>query len=297
VVTAGGRRVLLVGVMSPKFATSDLQVREPRQAVLDAIAPAKGAYDSLVVLAYLPTEELESLAAALPEADVVVGGPTGQAVAPRKVGPTLLASATNKGKFLVELSHAGPGGGWDGKVVEMAATFSDDPGQQAGVETYLAELTQRDFPAQATGLAAALPPGVPESYRIAGSAACLSCHKEDHSVWAHSKHSHAWDTIQAKGFHVDSYCQSCHTTGYGLPGGFESRKASAALVGVGCENCHGPSQSHATNPKVRTTFAAADQCVTCHDHENSPSFAYPAYWPRVQHGKGAKPQAAQAGVR
>ena len=121
--TAGGRRVLLVGVMSPKFATDGLQVRDPRQAVLDAIAPAKGKYDSLVVLAYLPHEELESLAAALPEADAVVGGPTGQAVAPRKVGPTLLASATNKGKFLVELSHArrrrrvGRQGRRDGRLV------------------------------------------------------------------------------------------------------------------------------------------------------------------------------------
>jgi hypothetical protein len=278
--------------MSPKFAVDGLQVREPRRAVLDAIAPASGAYDSLVVLAYLPQDELEALAASLPEADVVVGGPTGQAIPPRKVGPTLLAAATNKGKFLVELTHAE--GGWGGKVVEMAATFADDPGQQEGVRTYLAELTQRDFPAGRTGLAPNLPPGLPDSYRVAGSASCVTCHKEDHSVWAHSQHSHAWDTIQAKGFHVDSFCQSCHTTGYGLPGGFESRKTSAGLVGVGCENCHGPSQAHAKNPKTRTTFAAADQCVTCHDHENSPGFAYPVYWPRVQHGKGAKAVATPA---
>src|SRR5688572_27376155 len=73
VATAGGRRVLLVGVMSPKFAADGLQVRDPRRAVLDAIAPASGTYDSLVVLAYLPQDELEALAASLPEADVVIG--------------------------------------------------------------------------------------------------------------------------------------------------------------------------------------------------------------------------------
>ena len=39
----------------------------------------------------------------LPEADAVIGGPTGQSIVPTAVGPTLLAAATNKGKFLVEL--------------------------------------------------------------------------------------------------------------------------------------------------------------------------------------------------
>ena len=45
----------------------------------------RGAYDALVVLAYLPVDELNALAAALPEADAVIGGPTGQAVEPQAV--------------------------------------------------------------------------------------------------------------------------------------------------------------------------------------------------------------------
>ena len=54
--------------------------------------------------------------------------------------------------------------------------------------------------------------------------------------------------------------------------------------GVGCENCHGPSAAHVANPKTRTPFTAADQCVRCHDQENSPKFNYAEYWPRVKHG-------------
>jgi hypothetical protein len=269
--------------------------------VLDATSAKKGQYDSLVVLAYLPQDELEQLTAALPEADAVIGGPTGQAMVPRKVGPTLLAAATNKGKFLIELSASsgGSAGAWDGKVVELSASFADDPAQQAGVKTYLAALEAKDFPASQTGLGLPLPPTVPADYKVAGSAACVSCHQPDNTVWAHSKHAHAWDTIQAKGFHVDSYCQSCHTTGFGLPGGFASRADAKSLGGVGCENCHGPSLAHVKNPKTaRTTFAAADQCARCHDHENSPNFAYPVYWARVQHG-GAKTVTASstAGTR
>jgi len=93
------------------------------------------------------------------------------------------------------------------------------------------------------------------------------------------------ETLRQKGFHVDPYCQSCHTTGYGLPGGFEKLSTSAARFDVGCENCHGPSAAHVKDPKRHTPWIASDQCTRCHDHENSPRFDYAAYWPRVAHGK------------
>jgi hypothetical protein len=114
----------------------------------------------------------------------------------------------------------------------------------------------------------------------------MKCHAEDHGAWEQSKHTHAWQTLSAaNGFHVDPFCQQCHTTGYGLPGGFESRAATPVLVSVGCENCHGPSAAHAARPQVHTPFAAADQCTRCHDHENSPKFEYNKYWGRIRHGK------------
>jgi hypothetical protein len=287
-VERGGRTLAVVGVTSPRFATDAVRVGDPRQAVLSTIAPLKGRYQSLIVLAYLPDDEFQALAASLPEADVILGGPTGQAIAPRRVGPTLLAAATNKGKFLVQLESppaAEGSSGWSGTVVELDKSYADDPGQLANLQTYLATLERRDFTAAQSGCAPPLPPGAPADYRIAGSASCVTCHKADHDTWVHSKHAHAWQTLVEKKFHVDPYCMQCHTTGFGLPGGFVSRTRSAAdLGGVGCENCHGPSQAHVTNPKTRTTFAAADQCVRCHDHENSPTFAYAAYWPRIRHG-------------
>ncbi|MFO7899546.1 MAG: hypothetical protein R6V58_10875 [Planctomycetota bacterium] len=95
---AGGRRVTVVGVVAPRYATADVDVTAPRQAILDATSKA-GPADLLVVLAYLPEEELRELAELLPEADLVVGGPTGQPIAPRRVGPVLaLLSAPRGGK-------------------------------------------------------------------------------------------------------------------------------------------------------------------------------------------------------
>jgi Cytochrome c554 and c-prime len=289
VVERSGLKVAITGVLSPRYASRSCVVEDPREAVLRVAAQVKGRTDRLVVLAYLPPDELRALAAELPEADAVVGGPTGQAMAPQPAGSTTFAAATNKGKFLVRLD------GWRaralaGEVVELTPAYADDPDQQANVRRYLEELGDRDIPAANSGLAPPLPTRPPAGYRVAGSAACQQCHDKDCTSWAGSGHAHAWQTLADRGYHVDSYCQQCHTTGFGLPGGFESARRAGELHSVGCESCHGPSQAHVKNPKARTTFAARDQCATCHDRENSPTFAYDTFWPKVRHGEPAKPQ-------
>ncbi|MEL6110560.1 MAG: multiheme c-type cytochrome, partial [Planctomycetota bacterium] len=83
---------------------------------------------------------------------------------------------------------------------------------------------------------------------------------------------------------VDPACQRCHTTGYGRDGGFFSHRDSTGLVNVGCENCHGPSSRHVARPTVKTPYEARAQCIQCHDHENSPSFEYDAFWKKITHG-------------
>src|SRR5205823_426640 len=105
------------------------------------------------------------------------------------------------------------------------------------------------------------------------------------AVWNDSNHAYAWRTLLADEAHVDPACQLCHTTGYGLPGGFESlaknaarhaggggwvseygdnirfeKAQRAARTAVGCESCHGPSQAHVDRPKQRTPFIAREQC-------------------------------------
>ena len=94
----------------------------------------------------------------------------------------------------------------------------------------------------------------------------------------------SWHSLQTTGAQVDPACQRCHTTGYGLSGGFETIATSQSLVSVGCENCHGPSQQHAAEPTIRTPYVAKEQCISCHDHENSPEFEYDTYWDEIIHG-------------
>ncbi len=87
IVEAAGRRLALVGVLSERYAAGKLHIKPPRQAILETAQQAAGRYDALIVLAYLPEDELRDVAQSLPEADAIVGGPTGQPIAPRKSVP------------------------------------------------------------------------------------------------------------------------------------------------------------------------------------------------------------------
>ena len=286
VVELDGRKIAVVGCLSPTYATAELNVSEPKSAVLSALAELDARCDAIVVLAYLDENELPELAASLPEADLVLGGPTHQPVAPRASGPTTWAAATNKGKFLVHLRRQAKNHPrWKGEVVELGPDWDDDERQVANLDRYHQELAKVDFRASQTGLAPELPADLPSEFRVAGTDNCTRCHANDCQTWSESPHGRAWATLVDKKSQFDPYCQQCHTTGYGLPAGFDSIARSPTRIEVGCESCHGPALAHVEQPRTATLYAAADRCTHCHDRENSPEFDYAAYWPQIEHGE------------
>jgi hypothetical protein len=297
--TLGGQRIAILGVLSPqspKLDKSKVKAEAPREAILASLRQLKGKYDRLVILAYLAEDELLELASNLPEADAVIGGPTGQSITPRMVGPTLVAAATNKGKFLAQITVPALGSpqAWQGEIIELNERFANQPEQEANLQKFYVALEQADFTPEQTSFTPDLPADPPADFRVAGSAACRECHAAEHAAWEKSTHSHAWKSLTTTRAHVDADCQRCHTTSYGYPGGFVSAGRSLALVGVGCESCHGPSAAHARSAEVHTHFyRQADQkCTQCHDRENSPQFVYDDYWSRIAHGTKA-PQGSQ----
>jgi hypothetical protein len=263
--------------------------------VLNALHDAAGRYDSAIVLAYLPAEELEALAHELPEVDAVVGGPTLQSIPPHKSGPTLVTSVTNKGKFLATLHWTRPrdksaagSDEWNAEIVEVAAPLADDPKQLAGVRRFEEALARRDFAPAEAGFAVMTPESQAADFAVAGSETCRKCHAAESKACNASRHHGAWQSLVAKGFSADAFCQRCHTNAYGLPGGFVSARRTPERVNVDCESCHGPAAAHVKDPKNRTPFTAREQCTRCHDRENSPQFDYDTYWPRIEHGSPAK---------
>ena len=289
IVEAAGRRLAIIGVLSDQYATVKIHVKPPRQAILQSVQQAAGSYDSLIVLAYLPEDELRELAQSLPEADAIVGGPTGQPIPPKQIGPVLLTSAANKGKFMARLDAPPPGSahGWTGSIVELSDRYADDPRQTANIEEFHRELARRDFRPDQTSLVQPLRANMPRDFAVAGTDTCQECHADDCSLWRKSKHALAWTALKQKNAQFDPDCQRCHTTGYGLPGGFASVRSGGRLTDAGCENCHGPSKAHVKNPNVLTAYyaQAKDRCISCHDRENSPEFNYDKYWAQIVHGE------------
>jgi hypothetical protein len=289
IVTAGGTKIAVTGLLSRKYARSGIWIDDPVESLLRLTKSLKGQYDQLLVLAYLPEEELEDLVKRVPEADMVVGGPTRQTIAPRRAGPSIWGATTNKGKFLVSLNRPTAGAPWEGSIVELNDAIADDDTQTQNLKRFRRELARIDFTADQTSFAPKLPGELPDDYQVAGSESCVKCHANDCTAWVGTKHGHAWQTLLDKESQMDPYCQHCHTTGYGLPGGFRSIAASAARVNVGCESCHGPAQAHVNTPTVHTLYDARDRCLQCHDHENSPQFKYDDFWSQITHGEPATP--------
>jgi hypothetical protein len=297
VITAAGYKLALIGVSSDREPLEHLRIDPPREAILATLAEIDDPYDWLVVLAFLGEDELRELAENLPEADVILGGATRQSVPPYSLGPTLLAAASNKGKFLAVVSAPAAALRFgEGAIVEMTGEIPDDAQQVDNLHQFYELLAERDLTAADTPFRPLLPAVLPEQFRIAGSARCAECHLHDCQVWEASGHAHAWHSLRQTGAHVDSYCQQCHTTGFGLPGGFHSARTSVEQVAVGCESCHGPCEAHAAAPHVRTAYSglARNQCGSCHDRENSPNFVLEEYWAQVRHGTDGDSAAPQS---
>jgi len=282
-IVAKDKTFLVVGVMDPKFADENVLVTDPYQAILNVLDSHKS--DGVIVLAYMERDALMELAGQLPEVDVILGGPTGQTIAPIRKGATLVMSATNKGKFIAHVCYRpDQSPRWSGAIVEVDDSFANDPLQIENLASFHRKLGDADFDSVTTGLKRQSQFQFVADLKYAGNAACVACHAQDCQQYAASKHAIAWETLVAKNSHVDPYCQQCHTTGYGAPSGFRTIAESVSLVNVGCESCHGPSMAHVATPKTRTPFSAKDQCVVCHDQENSPEFQYDEYWKKIIHG-------------
>jgi len=98
---------------------------------------------------------------------------------------------------------------------------------------------------------------------FAGVKKCKSCHFKRWNTWRKTKMAKAFDSLKPgvkseektklkfdpnKDYTKDPTCLGCHTSGYGIPGGYivpadgdaEEKKQAEDNAGVTCEACHGP---------------------------------------------------------
>lgn len=114
-----------------------------------------------------------------------------------------------------------------------------------------------------------------------GSEACRQCHEEEYTSFVlYAKKSNSYRSIERleKGLSEEDLrkCYSCHTTGYGRPGGFVSVGETPGLKNAGCEVCHGPGGLHVQTgrPADIKGELTREDCEACHTSERVRAFRY-----------------------
>ena len=149
---------------------------------------------------------------------------------------------------------------------------------------------------------------LPTDAEYVGSAACQSCHEAEHATWSDQPHARSLASLESKGKAADTACLTCHTTGFGRPGGFPEDGAPADhpdLASVGCESCHGPGGEHVKDDVAKrgSILALADKCDSCvilqicgscHDDANDPGFEFEVQ-DKIERQRHGSPPSEQAG--
>ena len=320
VVEIGGLRIGITAVLGDSKAggiRNDAIEIAPAESALAEIAALlqQGNCDHQVLLSWATPEETRSLAAAYPQFDIVVTA--GGADEP----PAQLPELPNGGR-LVELGHKGmyavavgffPGSDqpFRSQRVPLDARWGEAREMIQLLASYQRQLESLGL--EGLGLTAMRHP---TGRRFAGSAACSDCHAYAYEVWEGSSHAVALTTLEEQDPRRDGdpECLSCHVVGWApqrfepFEGGFLSMAKTPHLAHNGCENCHGPAAAHAAVERgdVRASLAERDRlreelvltlgtpegkqravnnCLECHDLDNSPQFDFDEYWPSVDHSE------------
>ncbi len=173
---------------------------------------------------------------------------------------------------------------WD--LVGLEQEMPEVPEISALVAAYNARNAQREAGLMAGVTAVeAPPPGSP----YVGLKVCVVCHQEQNAVWVRTKHAHAMESLKRTNQGLDRECISCHTTGFGEPGGFREPSTMGGFLEVQCEACHGPGRNHVQSNGGRGTIQRSTPeatCLRCHTPELTPQFRFTRDREHIRHWKG-----------
>lgn len=320
-VEAGGKTIAITSLLDRGTLraepTDEIEIGDPIEAAREVMSEleATGA-DFKVLMFYGDEAAAVSLAQAVPGFDLLVvsGGDGEPLYRPRTIpdSSARLIVTGNKGMY-VGLVGIDPDGGLKYARVPLTHEFEDAPEMRRLMADYQNQLQEVGL--EGLGLR---PIGHPSGESFVGSETCGQCHTTAFDIWEATPHAlataHIVEPPRDRGDvarHFDPECLSCHVTGWHpqnyqpYESGYLSLQASSHLVGNGCENCHGPGGSHVAaemqeldvteerRRELRLAMRlplerAREQCLQCHDLDNSPDFHEAGafedvYWPQVEH--------------
>jgi hypothetical protein len=327
VVTVGGLKIGITSVLGDeelaRIRNADIEFAPTGTALATAAAElARAGCDHQVLLSFATPEETKALAAKHPQFDIVVtagGADEPPLELPQLPGGARLVELGHKGMFAVAI------GLYPDKIVRSQRVPLDARwGESKDMIDLLGTYQQKLETLGLDGLGL-VPIRHPSGRRFAGSEACAECHQEAYDVWKDTPHATALTTLEEQKPRRDGdpECLSCHVTGWApqrfepFEGGFSGMKTTPQLAHQGCENCHGPAAAHTAVERgdVRASEAeqarlrqelvltlgtpegkqkAVNNCLECHDLDNSPQFDFDDYWPQVAHGDSVAAEAEPA---
>lgn len=305
IVSRGGLKIGITGITHAEAQDvgPGVEVRPPHEALAEVIPELRKRCDYVVVLAWTDEDGLREIAGKFHEVDCILGGDVPQSSSSvQQINRASVFSVVDKGKVLGEIDLKREGRTYRVESAQGHKIIGDkippDPGMVALISRYKEELRSRRYEmASAEGMER-IPGQESTADEFVGDARCRNCHPQAHAVTLASKHHRAYETLVEKKSEYDPECLSCHTVGYGLHSGFVDFAKTPHLAGVQCESCHGRGKEHAAQMTAATArpalFPAAARrstlkpvtpasCIRCHDAENSESFRYASFWPRIAH--------------
>lgn len=271
-----GVKVAIFGLLPANAVhDGDILILPPVDAAKTILKRLKGKADLVVLLSNLGQQEDEKLVLAVPGIDLIVGGRTRAHLQfPVRVGNTTILQTAGQGKHIGKLDINLTEKTFVNNLNAMDDRVPHDEEIGGMVKRYKDAVvslhSKRSQPApQETSL---------KSY--IGEAACAVCHPSQSSFWKGTRHATAYETLVKKNSHMDMECVRCHTTGYGIAGGFTLGIMKPDLANVQCEACHGPGGRHKGRGDIRRMMDAS-VCAGCHDPERDPKFNFNLYIEKV----------------
>lgn len=299
-VLSNGCRCGIIGVaddeLRPEQIGKGLSIAPPADALNKYMPELKKKADFIVLLAFMDEPMMKAIARQFFEIDVIVGGKVPQVSGePVKENQSVIVFNTDKGKSvgrLILLRDAEGELKFENDFVLLEESMKQDAQIVALVEEYKEQLKERDFQPykdDEEGLSSISAVRSKSSNKYIGPQNCKSCHEEAYSIWAKSRHAHAFETLELKGHHYNPRCLQCHTVGYMAFDGYINQKLTPKLTGVSCEACHGRGEYHLKQKTeqelgVKRVIMKTPDCSACHDRENSPGFERDRYWEKIAHG-------------
>lgn len=302
-----------------QLSDDDLKIDDPLTVLpavmqkMDALKP-----DVRVLLANASLEETKQIIQRFPTFDVVaIADPLAANTA--RIGRTLLVPVAEKGNHVEVVGiFAGQAAGqrrFEHARVELREEqFKDHPMMTDLMKSYQKELTTRYSELMQN------PVSDPQQGSFVGVESCKECHIDAYNVWKETGHAQRSYSSLTTGRHNfkgewvprihDPECLACHVTGWQpqsairFKSGFTDIQKTPHLANQQCENCHGAGSKHvdlektiwgkagaAETPELtaaRTAMKlpltrAKETCLKCHDGDNSPTFNFETWWPKIAH--------------